>query len=51
LPDFNADIEQARAFGISGVPFFVLNGKYAVSGAQDSSVFVNAFEQLSNEAQ
>ena len=29
-----ADEAQARAYGISGVPFFVVDGKYGVSGAQ-----------------
>ena len=39
-----ADIEQAAGYGIQGVPFFVLDGRYAVSGAQDPSVFVRALE-------
>ena len=29
-----ADEAQARAYGISGVPFFVVDGKYGISGAQ-----------------
>jgi predicted DsbA family dithiol-disulfide isomerase len=40
-----ADIDQAREYGISGVPFYVLDGKYAVSGAQSIDVFVQALEQ------
>jgi predicted DsbA family dithiol-disulfide isomerase len=40
-----ADEEQARAFGISGVPFFVLDGKYGVSGAQPAAAFGQALEQ------
>jgi len=32
--EVNADERQARVFGISGVPFFVLNDKYGISGAQ-----------------
>ena len=32
--DVRADEQQARAFGITGVPFFVLDGKFGVSGAQ-----------------
>jgi predicted DsbA family dithiol-disulfide isomerase len=46
IPAFEADIEQARAYGISGVPFFVIDGKYGVSGAQNPDVFVNAFNQI-----
>jgi predicted DsbA family dithiol-disulfide isomerase len=29
-----ADQAQAQAYGIQGVPFFVIDGKYGVSGAQ-----------------
>ena len=29
----------AQAYGISGVPFYVINGEYGISGAQDSSTF------------
>jgi predicted DsbA family dithiol-disulfide isomerase len=43
--DVRADEEQARAFGISGVPFFVLGGKYGVSGAQPAAAFAQALEQ------
>ncbi|MCD0446074.1 DsbA family oxidoreductase [Glycomyces sp. A-F 0318] len=37
-----ADLRQARELGISGVPFFVLNDKYAVSGAQSVDAFLKA---------
>jgi predicted DsbA family dithiol-disulfide isomerase len=49
IPAFEADIEQARAYGISGVPFFVIDGKYGVSGAQNPDAFVNAFNQVLTE--
>jgi predicted DsbA family dithiol-disulfide isomerase len=49
LPAFEADIEQARAYGISGVPFFVIDGKYGISGAQNSETFVGAFNQILEE--
>jgi predicted DsbA family dithiol-disulfide isomerase len=48
-PDVDADIAQARAYGINGVPFYVIDGKYGVSGAQDPSIFANALEQAANE--
>ena len=41
----SADIEQARAYGAGGVPFFVLEGAYAVSGAQPTEVFARVLEQ------
>ena len=49
LPAFEAELEQARSYGISGVPFFVIDGKYGVSGAQNPDVFVNAFSQILEE--
>lgn len=32
--DVRADITQAAAYGINGVPFFVIDGKFGISGAQ-----------------
>jgi predicted DsbA family dithiol-disulfide isomerase len=32
--DVQADIDRAHAYGSSGVPFFVIDGRYGVSGAQ-----------------
>lgn len=43
------DILEAQNIGVSGVPFFVLNNKYAVSGAQPSEVFIDAMKQAYNE--
>lgn len=39
LPEVQADLAQARALGIPGVPFFVVDQRYAVSGAQPTEVF------------
>lgn len=46
-----ADEEQARAYGISSVPFFVFDNKYAVSGAQPVELFAQALEQAWQERQ
>lgn len=43
--EVHLDIEQARQFRVSGVPFFVFDRKYAVSGAQDSDVFLKTLEK------
>lgn len=43
------DIQQASQIGIQGVPFFVINGKYAISGAQPGEVFENAIRQVAEE--
>lgn len=40
--EVNADLDQARAMGVSGVPFFVFGGRYAFSGAQPEAVFREA---------
>ncbi len=45
-----ADEEQARAYGINGVPFFVLDGRYGTSGAQPTEVFTEALTQAWTEA-
>ena len=37
-----ADVREARSLGVSGVPFFVLGGRYGVSGAQATDVFTEA---------
>lgn len=39
------DIAEASQIGVRGVPFFVFNRKYAVSGAQPPEVFVQALQQ------
>jgi len=45
-----AEVEEeesvGRAFGIDGVPFFVLAGKYGVSGAQPADVLANVIERV-----
>lgn len=35
--------------GISGVPFYIINNKYGVSGAQPTEVFVNALREIGSE--
>ena len=43
--DVRADEAQARAYRISGVPFFVIDGKYGVSGAQPADLFLQGLNQ------
>jgi predicted DsbA family dithiol-disulfide isomerase len=43
------DIEEARQIGIQGVPFFVVNRKYALSGAQPLETFIEAITQIAEE--
>ncbi|HEY5368000.1 MAG TPA: DsbA family oxidoreductase [Hanamia sp.] len=47
--DVKQDETQAQSMGINGVPFFVLNNKYAVSGAQSPETFSEVLEQTWEE--
>lgn len=49
--EVEADIEMARNIGVQGVPFFVFNRKYAVSGAQPTETFLAALEKVWEEEQ
>ncbi|TSD63460.1 DsbA family oxidoreductase [Inquilinus sp. KBS0705] len=49
--DVKHDIAEAQYLGIRGVPFFVMNGKYAVSGAQAVPVFTETLEKAYGEWQ
>ncbi|MBV0895052.1 DsbA family oxidoreductase [Microbacterium sp. NC79] len=46
LADVRADQAQAAQYGIQGVPFFVINGKYGVSGAQPADAFAQILRQV-----
>ncbi len=45
-----ADQQQAGAYGASAVPFFVFDGKFAVSGAQPVEVFEQALARATNHS-
>ncbi len=51
LADVRADVAQAGELGIRGVPFFVIDGRYGVSGAQDATTFTQALQQVAAERQ
>ena len=40
-----ADVEQARAYGATGVPFFVVDRRYGVAGAQPTEVFAEVLDR------
>lgn len=44
------DEMQAQQIGVRGVPFFVFDNKYAVSGAQPTEAFLEVLEKTKNEA-
>jgi len=39
-------IAQAAARGVTGVPFFIINGQHALSGAQPADILLAAFDQI-----
>jgi len=45
-----ADEQQAARYGITGVPFFVADGKYAVSGAQPPEVLLELLRRAYHDA-
>ena len=45
------DILGAQQIGVQGVPFFVFDNKYAVSGAQYEQTFLNVLEKVWEEGQ
>lgn len=45
LDMINQDIQEARTIGVQGVPFFVFNRKYAVSGAQPPQAFLQTLRK------
>ncbi len=47
--EVHQDVEQAQQIGVRGVPFFVLNQKYAISGAQESETFLQALLKAYDE--
>ena len=44
-----ASEKQMQQLGITGVPFYIINNKYGVSGAQQPQAFIEAFTQVGLE--
>ncbi|MFC6464039.1 DsbA family protein [Marinilactibacillus sp. GCM10026970] len=47
--DVARDIQEAQAIGVQGVPFFVLERKYAISGAQPQQLFQETLQKVADE--
>jgi protein disulfide-isomerase len=45
------DIQEANEIGVRGVPFFVFDNKFAISGAQPASIFLQTLEKVWKEGQ
>lgn len=46
--DVRKDEAEAREVGVRGVPFFLIDGEYGVSGAQPSDALLNTFEDITS---
>jgi predicted DsbA family dithiol-disulfide isomerase len=49
LSEVRADQALAQELGINGVPFFVFDGQYGVSGAQDPATFADVLRQVAQK--
>lgn len=47
--EVRSDIAEASQIGVQGVPFFVINRKYAISGAQPAEAFAEALKKVAKE--
>jgi predicted DsbA family dithiol-disulfide isomerase len=45
----NEQVQWAYQIGVSGVPTYVINDRYALVGAQPYEVFKNALEQIASK--
>jgi predicted DsbA family dithiol-disulfide isomerase len=50
IAEIEQEVEAAKEAGIQGVPYFILDGKYAISGAQAPEALAQAIEQVSAQA-
>lgn len=48
--EVDQDIYEAQQIGVRGVPFFVFDNKYGISGAQPQQLFEQTIEQAASEA-
>lgn len=49
IKEVQQDIAEGAALGVRGVPFFVFNRKYAISGAQPLDAFTQTFQKVVEE--
>lgn len=49
--DVKQDIQEANSIGVQGVPFFVFENKYVISGAQPATAFLQTLEKVWQEGQ
>ena len=50
VAEVHAEDLRARRMGIDGVPWFVVNGNYAIAGAQEWEAFLPLMDLAAREA-
>ena len=50
IAEIELEVNAAKEAGIQGVPWFILDGKYAISGAQEPEALAQAIQQVSAQA-
>ena len=48
--DLRAEEERSRRMGVTGVPCFIIGGRYAVTGAQDPAVLRSVIDKVAEES-
>ncbi|KAJ1741531.1 hypothetical protein LPJ78_003675 [Coemansia sp. RSA 989] len=46
LDALQTKMEQFKKLGVSGVPFYIINNRFGISGAESSQAFVDAFDKV-----
>ncbi|KAJ2847568.1 hypothetical protein IWW36_003793 [Coemansia brasiliensis] len=46
LDALQTKMQQFKKLGVSGVPFYIINNRFGISGAESSQTFVDAFEKV-----
>jgi predicted DsbA family dithiol-disulfide isomerase len=49
--DVRRDLAEARQFGVTGVPFFRINEKHGISGAQSPETLLDLFQRAADQSQ
>ena len=44
--EVRTDEQTAKQYGVTGVPFFLINNKYSLTGAQPTETFVKALKKV-----
>jgi predicted DsbA family dithiol-disulfide isomerase len=50
VDELRAQEERSRRMGVTGVPFFIIGGRYGVSGAQDPAVLRSVIDKVAEES-